>query len=52
MRDKHGWYHSGIPENYPDDALDLKTIYMSMQAGEEKFSVHLMHFSSSERSGV
>jgi hypothetical protein len=50
MGDKHGWHHSGIPDNYVDDALDLKKIYMSMLAGEEKLSVHLMHFSNSEKS--
>jgi hypothetical protein len=39
MGDKHGWYHGGIPDNYPDDALDLKTIYVSVHAGEAKLSV-------------
>ena len=37
MGDKHGWHHGGIQDNFPDDALDLKKIYMSMQAGEENF---------------
>jgi hypothetical protein len=38
MRDKHGRYHGGIPENYLDDALDLKKIYMSVHAGGAKKS--------------
>jgi hypothetical protein len=44
MGDKHGWHHGGIPGNYSDDALALKTIYMSMQAGEEGVVVILMNF--------
>jgi hypothetical protein len=44
MGDKNGWYHGGIPDNYPDDALDLKTIYMSMQAGKEGVLVFWLHF--------
>ena len=40
MGDKHGWHHGGIPDNYPDDALDLKTIYMSMHAGEDEISAN------------
>jgi hypothetical protein len=44
MGDKHGWHHSSIPDNYPDDALDLKKIYMSVHAGEAKSSVNLMYF--------
>jgi hypothetical protein len=51
MRDEHGWHHGGIPDNYPDDALDLKKIYISMKTGEEKSSVHLMYFYYSEKSG-
>jgi hypothetical protein len=39
MGDKHGWHHSGIPDNYPVDALDLKKIYVSMKAGVEKLWV-------------
>jgi hypothetical protein len=44
MGNKHGWHHSSIQDNYPDDALDLKKIYISMKTGEEKSSVHLMYF--------
>jgi hypothetical protein len=44
MGGKHGWHHSGIPDIYPNDALDLKTIYMSVHAGEAKKSGLLMQF--------
>ena len=44
MRDKHSWHHVGIPDNYLDDALDLKKIYVSIHAGEAKLSVHMMPF--------